>query len=278
MKKIPRTRPVVVHPPLHVQYEKIRKSVVKVLAWAKGPALKPDGTAEAKWQVAGQGTGFLWKADDMWTVVTAFHVVSRHDDKSYKFSIVATDLDEMLVYRDLDFIMGNKDLDVAILHVENPPARLVEANVDTEALRGSMYKPGVELVFVGYPFLGESVVLTKPVIQSGIISGSAQVASGRAYIVDCMVNPGSSGGPVFRESNMEVVGIVSAYLACPTAYTLRIEGRGGISETLHRPTGFGVVVPVNRIVKMTEDARIANEKAAPASSGPAGKPSSARTR
>lgn len=114
---------------------------------------------------------------------------------------------------------------------------------------------GEEVGVCGFPLglrlpRGAELHQLTPIAQKGIISAIlpyAGIGNPHAFQLDIHVNPGSSGSPVFRADNGEVIGIVFAAPQRPI--NVRIPRPDGAAEdvsTIALPTGFGYAVPSNR--------------------------------
>ncbi len=117
---------------------------------------------------------------------------------------------------------------------------------------------GEEVGVCGFPLglslpRGDELHQLTPIVQKGIISAIlpyAGIGNPHALQLDIHVNPGSSGSPVFRADNGEVIGIVFA--APQRAGRVRIPRPDGSTEdvsTIALPTGFGYAVPSNRYME-----------------------------
>jgi S1-C subfamily serine protease len=119
----------------------------------------------------------------------------------------------------------------------------------------SAVREGEEVGVCGFPLGlrlprgGELHQLT-PIAQKGIISAIlpyAGIGNPHAFQLDIHVNPGSSGSPVFRADNGEVIGIVfAAPIRIEHVNIPRPDGTVQDVSTITLPTGFGYAVPSNR--------------------------------
>ncbi len=64
-----------------------------------------------------------------------------------------------------------------------------------------------------------------------------------SFQLDMVVNPGNSGGPVFRQESGEVVGIVQSQLLTEKVLTEKVPT--GLSYAVPIPTGLAYAVPIN---------------------------------
>jgi S1-C subfamily serine protease len=144
----------------------------------------------------GTGSGFVWDQDGH--IVTNFHVVQMgdrasvtlNDGTTYPAKIVGT----------------APDKDIAVLHIDAPPQKLVPLPVGKSA----SLEVGQKVLAIGNPF-GLDQTLT-----TGVISGlgrEIKSVSGRAIFdviqTDASINPGNSGGPLL-DSAGRLIGINTA--------------------------------------------------------------------
>ena len=141
----------------------------------------------------GAGAGVIW--DENGLVLTSHHVVAGRP-RGAKTAVVLNDGQEL----DAEVVKSSRDLDLALLRLEDPPGVLPALPVgDSDALRVG------ELVYaIGHPW-GRLGAVTAGVV-SGL--GVAGGAGGRARYVqsDVSLAPGNSGGPLLNARG-EVVGI-----------------------------------------------------------------------
>ncbi len=204
--------------PLYEKYERIRHCVVRIQTSAR------------------TGSGFLFRTAHGWLVVTAYHVVRDCHTGGELASVHCIGVDDRPVELFASYHKGDKSMDVAILRLTRAMDGLASARLWTKGLGGSRKKVGVGLIIASYPSLVREVtglVVPGPVLQTTYVSGIGRLRSEPVYVVDCMVNPGSSGGPVFRRRTLDVIGVVTKLL----------ETRRG------QHSGFGIVVPIPRLVE-----------------------------
>jgi S1-C subfamily serine protease len=66
------------------------------------------------------------------------------------------------------------------------------------------------------------------------------------------INPGSSGSPLFRAANGDVVGVVFAARVHPGRVVVPAPEGSTQIATISLPTGFGYAVPSNRYLQKPE--------------------------
>ena len=163
--------------------------------------------------LAGSGTGFVYKTDDEYGyVLTNHHVISGN------YSVKVTNNDGQTV--DATVLGSDEFADIAVLRIP------VDAVIGVASIgESSLLNIGDTVFVVGSP-LGSKYMGT---VTKGILSGkdrlvNVQVSSGY-YVMnvlqtDAAVNPGNSGGPLVN-INGEVIGIISMKLVED-----KIEGMG----------------------------------------------------
>ena len=119
----------------------------------------------------------------------------------------------------------------------------------------STVREGEEVGVCGFPLglrlpRGKELHQLTPIAQKGIVSAIlpyAGIGNPHAFQLDIHVNPGSSGSPLFRAENGEVVGIVFAAPMRPEHVNIpRPDGSAQDVVTVALPTGFGYAIPSNR--------------------------------
>ena len=164
-------------------------------------------------ELAGSGTGFVYKTDDKYGyVLTNHHVISGN------YSIKVTNNDGQVV--DADILGSDEYADIAVLRIP------IDAVMSVAKFGESSDLAVGDTVFaVGSP-LGSKYMGT---VTKGILSGKDRLVnvklSSGYYVMnvlqtDAAVNPGNSGGPLVN-MNGEVVGIISMKLVED-----KIEGMG----------------------------------------------------
>ena len=152
------------------------ESVVQVQSWARG-----------------SGAGVIWSEDGL--VLTNHHVVSG-GRRGANVKVVLHD-DRAL---DAEVVKRGRDLDLALLRIEDAPGTLPTAPVgDSDALRVG------QLVYaIGHPWGRLGAVTVGIVSGLGVVNGPG--GRGRYIQSDVALAPGNSGGPLLNARG-EVVGI-----------------------------------------------------------------------
>jgi S1-C subfamily serine protease len=174
-------------------FGKFSRSVVHVTSLA---TRRDQITMDVTQIPQGTGSGFVWDLDGH--IVTNFHVVQEgdaasvtlNDGSTYPATIVGT----------------APDKDLAVLHIDAPPSKLLPLPVGQSA----NLKVGQKVLAIGNPF-GLDQTLT-----TGVISGlgrEIKSVSGRPISdviqTDASINPGNSGGPLL-DSSGRLIGINTA--------------------------------------------------------------------
>ncbi len=173
----------------------------------------------------GQGTGFMWKIQEQYYLVTAWHVLSMRDfftgcnlrDDAGRpntlrtlFNIQTGSFDKQrwdIRIRDDDdrplwLVHPVRRVDVAVLPVPFKPEELIIAlyPLNLLAVARLRIEIGMEVFVLGYPF--EIKPPAYPVWKRGSIASEPQLArlTNDYMLVDTASRPGMSGAPVIRRS------------------------------------------------------------------------------
>ena len=144
----------------------------------------------------GVGSGFVWDQDGH--IVTNFHVVQEGDRASVTLNDGST--------YPATIVGAAPDKDLAVLHIDAPPQKLLPLPVGQSA----NLKVGQKVLAIGNPF-GLDQTLTTGVI-SGLGREIKSVTQRPIYDViqtDASINPGNSGGPLL-DSAGRLIGINTA--------------------------------------------------------------------
>ncbi len=175
----------------------------------------------------GIGSGFIVRADGV--IVTNAHVVSEA-------SRILVALTDGTTYPAT--LVGKDDVnDIAVLRIDASELPVATLSSSTDLLIGEW------VIAIGNPY-GFLLGNPEPSVTSGVISGTGRNLVARAegsgvYVdmiqTDAAINPGNSGGPLVNALG-EVIGMNSSIYS-PT---------GG-------SVGLGFAIPINRVIRVTED-------------------------
>jgi S1-C subfamily serine protease len=165
----------------------------------------------------------------------------------------------------------DRDHDVAIIKMQpnpfdDPPRSMIRIG-DQEgprpqykACQVSLERPrdGESIASSGYPLSSTTLVTTSGALASAWETQIKNVSDGwrtrdsiDVYLADISVNPGNSGGPIYRIVDGFVIGVCTAYRFAPLFYADQKGGQVTIGE---RPVainaGLCVVSPIRHIVKL----------------------------
>jgi S1-C subfamily serine protease len=263
--------------------EKIRPSVVQI---GYKPKLPGGGRA---WGTA--GTGFIVSQEGY--VVTNNHVLQGTSDQPSKngatdipFSVLLSVPDyqspEITVrasFVQVAFDIADVDAshDIALLKLKpNPFKEKVEfavtnelklpTHIDVAGLQSEMPREGIAVLFSGYPLRSpimvtqEGIVASRrfPVIERripGAPPGFSFTKIVDALLVNALVNPGNSGGPVYLQDSAMVVGICRGDLGSPVRWEngdpVSVQ-HGNRSEVLAQNKGLAIVIPIKYTIDLLE--------------------------
>jgi S1-C subfamily serine protease len=144
----------------------------------------------------GTGSGFIWDQDGH--IVTNFHVVQGGDRATVTLNDNST--------YPATIIGRAPDKDIAVLHIDAPPQKLLPLPLGQSA----SLKVGQKVMAIGNPF-GLDQTLTTGVV-SGLGREIKSVTQRSIFDViqtDASINPGNSGGPLL-DSSGRLIGINTA--------------------------------------------------------------------
>ncbi|TWT80190.1 putative serine protease HhoA precursor [Planctomycetes bacterium CA13] len=142
--------------------------------------------------LVGSGTAFV--VDSRGYLLSNYHVIDGGSEREVLFagrpsinaSVVATD----------------KESDLALLRVNPNDVALTPLKIASTKLN-----PGSNIGAFGFPLGATTGRRLK--ITTGVISALPDASTDGMYLLDCMVNPGNSGGPLCNKQG-QVVGIITA--------------------------------------------------------------------
>jgi hypothetical protein len=173
----------------------------------------------------GQGTGFMWKIQEQYYLVTNWHVLSMRDfftganlrkDAGRPnilrtlFNIQTGSIDKQrwdITIRDANdqplwLVHPSRRTDIAVLPIPFRPKELIIALHPLNVLANAELRIeiGMEVFILGYPF--EIKPAAYPVWKRGSIASEPQLArlTTDYMLVDTASRPGMSGAPVIRRS------------------------------------------------------------------------------
>jgi len=156
-------------------------------------------------EVGGEGSGFVW--DEQGHVVTNFHVLATQRGGgaiglANEVNVVLADGSS---HRAAIIGVAPED-DLAVLRLENPPARLRPIEVGTSA----DLRVGQSVLAIGNPF-GLDQTLTSGIVSAlgRSITSMADVEIDGVIQTDAAINPGNSGGPLL-DSAGRLIGVNTA--------------------------------------------------------------------
>jgi S1-C subfamily serine protease len=146
-----------------------------------------------KWQILGSGSGFLVAAG---LVLTNNHVIEGPGRLAVRWPGLEEPLEAKVLAKD-------DQSDLALLRVQ-PPG---DAGPTPLRISPQSIGRGARVAAFGFP-LGE-LVGKELKLTTGVVSSTAAPATNNMILLDCLVNPGNSGGPLCNPKG-QVVGVVTA--------------------------------------------------------------------
>ena len=143
-------------------------------------------------------------------------------------------------------------------------------SVAVSGLQSEMPREGTAVLVSGYPLSIPSLVTQEGIIASqtfqlnerqipGAPTGFTFPEVADALLVDAVVNPGNSGGPVYLRDSAAVVGICRGNVRSPVTWgngdPVSLQ-RGNASEVLAQNAGLAVVIPIKYAIDLLEKHQI----------------------
>jgi S1-C subfamily serine protease len=160
--------------------------------------------------------------------------------------------------------------DLALLKVSQNPfvkqfqtrikekGKMLPLRVTTAKLNSRLPSEGEELLVSGYPLDMPTFVTQKGMVASesssvlevpGAPVGSNRLATFDSILLDAVVNPGNSGGPVYSSESGDVIGICEAYKDSPLL-TSKQHAVTASGEILTQNSGLAVVIPIEYAIDL----------------------------
>lgn len=213
--------------------------------WARCVVLlEEESTADGKKCFEPVGTAFLLRHRGVTFLVTARHVITRshtiarvnlRSARSDRSHTVRTRLDAVQKATGSGwFFHPTKKADVAVLVYPVDARRADVRPIDTDLLRECrVFADGDDIRFLGFPLGITEKGHVHPVVRGGLV---AQKRHDDTFLIDALVFPGNSGGPVFlKEYELGgarviggpcVIGLISEFISYVDT---------AVSTTSHRP-------------------------------------------
>lgn len=192
-----------------------------------------------------KGTGFIYKDDDGVWVLTAAHIVPYNINHLIERSVFASfNLDLQHDPEELEFIGSDRGMDVMLFKFINQDSakNLPHATLGiSENLQVRQ-----QVIAIGHPWPIKFTETIGHINSLDFIGFSINQNQPQLLVHSCMINSGSSGGPLVNLSN-EVIGINIATIERPNVFNLAVPiddikfllpklKRGG--EIKHQTVGF----------------------------------------
>lgn len=217
----------------------------------------PDAIARAKSSIVGvgtqlatrrppallRGTGFV--VADGQHVLTNFHVLpSALDEANREILVVFAGSGDVQSLHTARVVASDAEHDLALLRVDGPPMPALQLDAE------SVVREGETLLLTGFPV--GAVLGLYPATSQAMVSAitpiaipapttqSLNTASIRrlrtpylVYQLDAIAYPGNSGSPLYRASDLKVVGVINAVLV-----------KESKEAALERPTAISYAIPI----------------------------------
>ncbi len=262
-------------------------------------AFSAEVSARRVWGVA--GTGFLVSKGPY--VITNDHVIkktleqlSRAGARNVRLTVGLPIPDQVFgkgnvikasfTHVGFDIVEVDAPHDIALLKLAQDPFKgevrtgivydqqELPLQVSVTRLQPEMPPEGMPLLVSGYP-----LKIPTMVTQSGIVASKSfqvvekEVPGAPAWfrmpevadvlLLDAVVNPGNSGGPVYLPSSGVVVGICQGNVSSPIRFrngeAVSVQ-RGGSQEILEQNAGIAVVIPIRYAIMLLEKRKVAYER------------------
>jgi len=240
------------------------------------------------------GTGFI--VNKKGYVLTAAHVITeaeaalRAEGATKTYLLVSLSLDASstpnLQFRgsfrgivstvvDID-----EEHDVALLKLSQNPfapgfssgiavgSKLLPISLGIVKLNPNLPSEGQSVLISGYPLENPTLVSQKGMVASesyqtyqkhppGSPEGFTVPESKDIILLDAVVNPGNSGGPVYLPGSDDVVGICEAYEEAPLFTTKNLPVKVNDKEFLVQNSGLAIAIPVRYAISLLEKNKVA---------------------
>ena len=191
------------------------------------------------------GTGCFIKYNGAHYIVTAKHVVGQKNPGTVYISAN----NQWRGYKILGFAAA--DSDICALHVDSDAS----IGCDKSMMSIDNIHLGQELYYFGFPGITGNLELKKingclpfPVMKRSMLSYLSDKRD--IFLIDGMIEPGSSGSPVVfidvhDKNKLKIAGIISSSLS--THVYNANNGKLSPNREIVIPSGLGVVEPINKI-------------------------------
>ena len=210
--------------------------VKKAYAEAVTESALPDELADGV-DSTSQGSGFFVRSNGRIFALTNHHVVGGAQKAKLRF-------DEHTVIEDADVVYADDHFDLAVIAVPDGPAQTLATHL--VALSKTPPVSGEQVEASGWPGVGDTLSYR---LTAGTISDPNFLVPGESkkdtYVQHtAVIDPGNSGGPLFRKNTLVVLGINTfsltdnhdLYVAVPSATVQTILDRAGAADKMaHDP-------------------------------------------
>jgi S1-C subfamily serine protease len=190
---------------------------------------------------------------------------------------------------DANVIEVDQTHDLALLKVSRNPftgemtsgimekQTMLPLKVSTAALSLVLPPEGGNVLISGYPLEIPTFVTQKGMVASesfslvevplpGAPAGFARPEALDVILLDAVVNPGNSGGPVYESGSGDVVGICEAYEKSPLFTSKKHPVQVAPGEFLTQNAGLAIVIPIKYAIELLKKNGISDFSTTPAPS------------
>ncbi|QGX40094.1 serine protease [Permianibacter aggregans] len=225
----------------------------------------PDAIAQAKSSIVGvgtqlmtrrppallRGTGFV--VADGKHVLTNYHVLPEVLDSEHReVLVVFSGSGDMQTLHTARVIASDAEHDLALLRIDGRPLPALQLDADVEVREGeSLLLTGfpVGAVLGLYPATSQAMVsaitpIAIPVPTTQSLNAASIKRLRTPYLVyqlDAIAYPGNSGSPLYRASDLKVVGVINAVLV-----------KESKEAALERPTAISYAIPIKFALPLLE--------------------------
>lgn len=268
------------------QIRLMKTAVVQIRYWSDAPRTPPTGPIEFD-EGTRAGTGFFVSPQGY--VLTAGHVIRSSETSArtagatkvaFKVGILLDMSSTSQVnFRGSFYWVAASLVDVDDIHdlgllklSQNPftgqlqsgiavGGGMLPLRVRTATLKSELPPEGRNVLVSGYPLDIPTFVTQKGMVASesfsvvetpvpGAPAGFNRPEAVDSILLDAVVNPGNSGGPVYEPDSGDVTGVCEAYKNSPLFTSKQHQVKVSPDEVLTQNSGLAVVIPIKYAIEL----------------------------